>query len=242
MTAPTVAPGMHLAEATWTEVEAADAGLALLPVGSTEQHGPHAALSTDAVTAETVASAAAAAHDREVVVAPTIPVGISAEHRHFAGTLWVSADTFRAYVRETVESLLAQGVERVVLVNGHGGNTEALREVAATVSRETDGYAVAFTWFDAAGEMGHAGPVETALLRHVRPDLVREEQVAEAAEDAAQRWGTWVAGTNLAHDVEEFAPNGVVGDPREGDAERGEDLLNAARAALCDLLDGVAER
>jgi creatinine amidohydrolase len=237
---------MRLDAATWTDADALDTGLAVLPVGSIEQHGPHAALSTDTVTAEAVAAAGADAHDGEVAVAPTVPVGVSAEHRGFAGTLWVSADTFRAYVRETVESLASHGFDRVVLVNGHGGNRDALDEVAASVSRETDAYAVAFTWFDAVQgsdlEMGHAGSVETALLRHVRPGAVREERVEAAAGEAADGWGEWVGHANLAHDVAEFAPNGVVGDPREGDAADGEQLLADAADALRDVLGAVAER
>jgi creatinine amidohydrolase len=237
---------MHLADATWTDADAADADLALLPVGATEQHGPHAPLGTDTLAASAVADAAADAYDGEVVVAPTVPVGVSREHREFAGTLWVSPDTFRSYVRETVESLAYHGFDRVVVVNGHGGNVDALRETCAELSRDGDAYAVAFTWFDGVGDhsadMGHAGPLETAMLRHTHPDLVREDRVAEATEGAADRWGEWVAGVNLAHDSHEFTENGVVGDPAEGDAERGEELLALARDALCDLLAAVADR
>jgi len=71
--------------------------------------------------------------------------------------MWISPDTFRAYVREAAESLPHHGIDRVVFVNGHGGNVEALAEVARRFSRDDghDGYAVAFTWFEAVGE--HAG-------------------------------------------------------------------------------------
>jgi len=140
---------MHLAESTWTDADAVGTDLALLPVGSTEQHGPHAPLGTDIITADAVAAAGADAFDGEVVVAPAVPVGVAAEHRRFAGTLWVSEDTFRDYVRETVESLAAHGWDRVVVVNGHGGNAAPLREACASLSRDTDAYAVPFTWFDA---------------------------------------------------------------------------------------------
>jgi len=237
---------MHLADATWTDADGAATDLALLPVGSTEQHGPHAPLATDALNAETVAAAAADAYDGEVVVAPTVSVGVSAEHRQFTGTLWVSADTFRAYVRETVASLASHGWDRVVLVNGHGGNTAALREVAGTITREDDAYAVPFTWFEAVGdhraEMGHAGPLETALLRHVHPDLVREERIEEARAGASDRWGDWEDRVNLAYDVAEFTENGVIGDPADGGADRGEILLELARDALVELLVAVETR
>ncbi|WP_117592836.1 creatininase family protein [Haloprofundus halophilus] len=237
---------MHLTDAAWTDVRDLDTDLALLPVGSTEQHGPHAPLGTDALTAEAVAAAGADASDRDVVVGPTVPVGVAEEHRQFPGTLWVSEETFRSYVRETVQSLAYHGFDRVVVVNGHGGNVGALREVTARISRRDDAYAVPFTWFEAVGEhatrMGHGGPLETALLRHVAPETVREDRVEEARAGAADRWGEWVASVNLAHDSAEFAENGVVGDPSDGDAALGEELLDAAAAALARVLDAVAER
>ncbi|WP_435117561.1 creatininase family protein [Halolamina sp. C58] len=242
---------MRLADATWTDVRDADADLAVLPVGSTEGHGPHAPLGTDAFTAETVAEAGADAYETEtdepVLVAPTVPVGISEEHRAFDGTLWVSPDTFRAYVRETVESLAAgDGPDAVVLVNGHGGNTDALREVAARLTRDGVARVAPFTWFEAVGEhssdMGHAGPLETAFLRHDRPELVHEDRIDEAREGGSERWGDWVSGVNLAVDSDEFSENGVVGDPAAGDAERGAELEELATAALVDLLEAVRER
>ena len=252
---------MHLADSTWTDADAAGTALAVLPVGSTEQHGPHAPLGTDTLNAVAVAEAGIDVFDGEVVVAPAIPVGVSEEHRQFTGTLWVSEPTFRAYVRETVASLASHGFDRVVIVNGHGGNISALGEVAGTIVRHDDAFAVPFTWFDAIGEhrrdMGHAGPVETALLRHTHPTLVREDRIEAAREGASDRWGEWVSGVNLAFDSAEFTANGVVGDPGrvddgersseegaggETDAVRGEELLDLAAGALAELLGAVAER
>lgn len=241
---------MQLADATWTDVRDADTSLALLPVGSTEQHGPHAPLGTDFLNAESVAAAGADLYEAElgdpVVVGPPVTVGISEEHRAFDGTLWVSPDTFRAYVRETVESLAYHGFENVVIVNGHGGNVEALKEVAHRLTRDRTAKTAAFTWFNAVGdhssEMGHAGPLETAMLRHEHPDLVREERIEEAREGASDRWGEWVSGVNLAVDSDEFSENGVVGDPADGDAARGEELLELAAASLVDLLAALAAR
>ena len=237
---------MNLFDSTWTDADVAGTDLALLPVGSTEQHGPHAPLGTDVLTAEAVAEAGADAYDGEVVVAPAIPVGVAAEHRQFTGTLWVSEDTFRDYVRETVASLAHHGWDRVVIVNGHGGNVGALREVASTIVREDDAYAVPFTWFESVGdhadEMGHGGPLETAMLRHVAPDLVAEDRVEAAREGASDGWGEWVSYANLAVDSAEFTENGVVGDPAAGSAERGAELLDLASEALVRLLDAVESR
>jgi creatinine amidohydrolase len=257
---------MELSAATWTDAAAVETDLAVLPVGSTEQHGPHAPLGTDALAAETVAVAGADAYDGEVVVAPTVPVGVAEEHRHFAGTLWVSPDTFRDYVGETAAALASHGWDRVVVVNGHGGNVDALRELCARRSRDGDVYTVPFTWFDAVSldpaqghgdgsddvpappvdltevAMGHAGPVETSLVRAVAPDLVREDRFETAAADAADGWGEWAAGVNLAYDSAEFSENGAVGDPRLSDPALGEWLRDRAAERLADLLDRVATR
>ena len=251
---------MRLSEVAWTDVRDAEVDVAFLPVGSTEQHGPHAPLGTDALNAVAVADAGADAYEAggadgarpadrgEVAVAPLVSVGVAEEHRAFDGTMWVSPETFRAYVREAAASLVAHGIDRVVFVNGHGGNVEALAEVARRLSRDPDhdGYGVAFTWFEAVGDhasdMGHAGPLETALLRATNPALVSEARVTEASAGAADRWGEWVAGVNLAHDTDEFTDNGVVGDPTEGDAARGDALLAAASDALAELAAAVVAR
>ncbi len=241
---------MELSEATWPEVRDLETDLAVLPVGSTEQHGPHAPLGTDALTAEHVAKAGVEAYRKQtgtdIPIGPTIPVGIAAEHRAFDGTLWVSPDTFRAYVRETVESLAHHGFDRVVIVNGHGGNVDALRELTGTISRAGTAYAVAFTWFDSidveTAQMGHGGPLETALVRHLDESLIRVDKLDAAREGASTGWGEWVVGVNLAHDSDEFTDNGVVGDPTEATAELGADLLVAAGTALCELLSAVETR
>jgi creatinine amidohydrolase len=239
---------MHLAEAAWTDADDEDVDLAVLPVGSTEQHGPHAALGTDFLAADAIAAEAADRYDGVVAVAPPIPVGVAEEHRQFTGTLWVSEDTFRAYVRETVESLLGHGWDHLVVVNGHGGNTAALGEVCGAVTRHTDGYAVAFTWFDAIDvddadvDLGHGGAVETSLLQHCFPDLVDEDRLETAADGAADGWGEFHSGTNLAYDTAEFSENGAVGDPSAASPELGERLFDEASAALVSLFEAVVTR
>jgi creatinine amidohydrolase len=243
---------MDLSSTPWPAAADSETDLALVPVGSTEQHGPHAPLGLDCLTAEAVAAAGADAANDSPVVAPTIPVGIAAEHRDFAGTLWVSPDTFRSYVRETIESLAHHGWDRVVVVNGHGGNVAALREVCGEVSRAGDAYAVPFTWFEAVDPgaaglpaetaMGHGGAIETSLLRHLRPELVDPEKFESAVETGATRWGEWVSGVNLAYDTREFSGSGSVGDPRDSSPDAGEQLLGQAAEELADLLAAVSDR
>ncbi|KAA9404265.1 creatininase family protein (plasmid) [Haloarcula sp. KBTZ06] len=237
---------MDLQTETWTDMAAVETSLALLPVGSTEQHGPHAPLGTDTLDAEAVAEHGAEQYDDHVVVAPAVPVGVAEEHRAFTGTLWTSESTFRSYVRDIVRSLASHGWDHVVLVNGHGGNIDALREVSGKITRHDEAFAVPFTWFNAVGDhstdMGHGGPLETSLLQHTNTETVHEDRLDEAAAGGSDGWGEWQSGVNLAFDSDEFTENGVVGDPREGSAERGETLLELATESLVDLLDEIADR
>lgn len=237
---------MHLAEHPWTDVDDVDGDLAVVPVGSTEQHGPHAPLGTDTFNAEAVAAAGVDRSTHEVVVTPPVPVGIAAEHRQFTGTLWVAPETFRAYLRDVVTSLTHHGFDRVVFVNGHGGNVDALREVSGAITREDDAYAVAFTWFEAVGEyaseMGHGGPLETSLLLAVHPHLVADDRFEAARDGGSDGWGKWSQHVNLAFDSAEFTDNGTVGDPTEATAEWGDELLDRAATALAALIDEVADR
>lgn len=236
---------MLLAEAAWPAVADADATLAVVPVGSTEQHGPHAPLGTDTLAAAAVAEAASERIDEPVLQTPPLTVGISSEHRHFPGTLWLTPETFRAVVTDTAESVLAHGIEGLVFVNGHGGNAAALREVAAACSRRYTAHAAAVTWFEAVEtdiEMGHAGALETAVVRHLAPELVDEEAAEAAAEEGADRWGQWVRGVNIAYDTETFSTNGTVGDPSETTAADGEAVLTDAAAAVADVIRAVRDR
>lgn len=231
---------MELVDLAWTEAENVETRVVLLPVGSTEQHGPHAPLGTDTLLAEAVATRGAATADDPVIVAPTLPVGIAAEHRAFAGTLWLTPDTFRAVLRELCQALIHHGWDRIIIVNGHGGNSDAVQEVAATVSRETMSKCAAFTWFEAIdlspGTMGHGGPVETSALLAAVPDSLKRDEVESATDESAKRWGTWVGGTNIAYDSDEFTANGVVGDPAQADAQWGEVLLARAGERLAAIV------
>jgi creatinine amidohydrolase len=236
---------MNLTDRSWTDVDAVDTDLAVVPVGSTEQHGPHGPLGTDTLAARAVSEAGVERCDREVVVTPAVPVGVAEEHRQFTGTLWVSEDSFRGYLRDVVRSLAHHGFDRVVFVNGHGGNVSALREVAGTITRHDDAYAVPFTWFDAVGEgaadMGHGGPVETSLLLATDPDTVATDRLEEARDGGSDGWGEWCHHVNLAFDSAEFTDNGTVGDPTAASEERGRELLEGAATALAKLLETVAE-
>lgn len=226
-----------------------DAEVAVLPTGSTEQHGPALPLGTDSMTAETLA---ATVEDREdAVVLPTVPVGVSEHHRQFDGTLWVTPETFERYVTETLESVASHGVEKAVLVNGHGGNADALSRAARTVRADETMFAAPWNWWDSVGELteelfdgvgGHAGEMESSMMLRVREELVHEEQLADAEADGGESWGKTVHGANVGFDTLDFSESGAVGTPTDGSREAGEALFDRATEQLDGLVGWLADQ
>src|SRR6476646_2462830 len=144
---------------TWPEVEAVRAAgvdAVLLPIGSTEQHGRHMPLDTDCLIARELCRLAAEAGEEEgvrLLVAPTLNVTLSWYHMQFPGSLRLSTTTFLTVFREVCESLAEHGFERLIAVNGHGGNIAALT-VAVNHYFETTGRRVILAqWWDLAGDV-----------------------------------------------------------------------------------------
>ncbi|SDJ55154.1 creatininase family protein [Natronorubrum texcoconense] len=231
---------MQLETSSWTDVEDAAPTTALLPVGSTEQHGPHAPVGTDTIIARAMAAEADRRCTVESAVLPTLPVGIAPYHGHFAGTLSVSSETLRRYVRDVVESLEDSSVETVVFVNGHGGNGGTLgnlaREIADSPALELEAYC--WEWMRAVDEhVGHAGELETSVLLHLRPDDVGEPVAGDA-----EAWDDTVDGGVVHRFTEEFSENGAVGDATAASAETGERVFETAVDALCSFVNRVEGR
>jgi creatinine amidohydrolase len=240
-----------LAEHTTTTAAEAleDAEVAILPTGSTEQHGPALPLGTDFMAAEAVARSTV---DREaVVVLPTIPVGVSDHHRQFHGTLWTRPETFEAYVADTVASVASHGVRKAVVVNGHGGNTDALRRAARGLRADEVAFAAPWNWWASVGDLveelfgefpGHADEVETSMMLEVAGNLVREAALAAAEEGASDAWGEDIHGANVGFDTADFTETGAVGSPTQGSAEAGHKLFEKASAELDALVTWLAEQ
>ncbi len=231
---------MELHRMTWTDAREAlnERTLALLPVGSTEQHGPHLPLGTDTLTAEALVRKAGACGPW--LELPSVSFGVSEHHRQFWGTLWIDPMVLKEYVKGIANSLLYHGVRRLVLVNGHGGNTPAL-EQAARELRMIGVAAYVFVWWRAIADTiaevvttggSHAGEMETSAILALHSDLVHPERYPEAYSGASQAWGRWLYGSNVAFDTLDFSNSGCVGDPSPASAEKGDSLLNAASDRL----------
>jgi creatinine amidohydrolase len=233
-------------ETTTTAAEAIeDVDVALLPTGSIEQHGPALPLGTDMLAAEAIARAV---DGPGTLVLPTLPVGVSVHHRQFDGTLYVEDDVFASYVHQTLASLADHGVRKAVIVNGHGGNTEAITDAARGLRDAGLGFAAPWNWWADLEErieeefgtgLGHADEVETSVMLHLT-ELVREERLEEAEAGAADAWGKSVHGAAVGFDTADFSDSGAVGHPTDGTAEIGAELVAAATEDLEALVDWLA--
>jgi creatinine amidohydrolase len=170
---------------------AAGESLAVLPIGATEQHGPHLPTGTDVFAVEAVSreAAAQASADVPIVVTPTLPFGSSHHHFAFGATLSLSTETYLRVLCDLIESLITDGFKCIFIVNGHGGNHELAQLAARDMAlrhpvRVAAGSYWNITWRDLVAVdahrgrrlPGHAGDFETSLILSLRPDLVSAER------------------------------------------------------------------
>lgn len=241
---------VRLRELTWPEArEALRERVVLLPVGSVEQHGRHMPLATDHITAERIAHQAEERHP--LVVAPTLPYGISPHHRQFWGTCWVRSELFRDFVLDIARSLKSHGVTRIVVVNGHGGNSAALGEAGLTL-RQEGAALVVFDWWrgiddqlareilgeEGASIGGHACASETSVGLHLFPEWMKPE----AAVDVPVGWAPPVHGGQVHFDTIDFSEHGNVGFPSLARREAGAALIERAVSNLVALVRWLESR
>ncbi|HEU5475543.1 MAG TPA: creatininase family protein [Actinophytocola sp.] len=218
------------------------AEVAVLPVGSFEQHGALLPLITDTVVAVTVTKAIAAAYP--VLQLPPVTISCSHEHAGWAGTVSISAATLYAVINDVAASLRAGGIDRLVVVNGHGGNYVLSNVVQEAGPR---GHRMALfptevDWLTARAAGGirthpdsdmHAGELETSLLLHAHPGLVRPDYAAhDHLADERNRM--------LTLGLAAYTASGVVGLPSLASAEKGRDVLASLVASFADVLSALS--
>lgn len=223
-----------LPTATSTEEAARAAKVAVLPVGSFEQHGRHLPLATDTIVACAIAEAVSKRYD--LLLLPPLTMACSHEHADYTGTVSISAGTLIAVIRDIQASLELRGVRHLVLVNGHGGNyvlgniaqeaNVAEPRIALFPHRDdwTQARKVAGMVTDNHEDM-HGGELETSVVLHVAPELVRD---AYQDDDWIASERTHLHITGMAG----YTENGLIGRPSLASADKGRLLLEQLTASL----------
>jgi creatinine amidohydrolase len=244
---------MKFAEMTFPELRRLprDRCVVLLPIAACEQHSHHLPTITDTVLVTAVADGTEAARPAEVLQLPTLWLGASHHHLRFGATLSASVDTHTEILCEIVEPLLEDGYQRVMILNGHGGNIDtmqmALRQLQPDWREVT--LAAASYWDLAAKElaelaegprksMGHACEFETSMMLALRPELVRKDQIR----DDPPRDNPALRGLYLAEDMHQRTDHGCVGYPALASAEKGRKFLDAAIARTAEVVGELLRR
>lgn len=207
---------------------AAAGAVVIVPIGATEQHGLHLPVDVDCRAAEHTARTAARIASVPVLVTPTIWAALSPHHMPHRGTITLTLDTLARLLSDLCGSITAHGFERILFVNGHGGNTGILSAATLELRHRLQRQVETVSWFDLVGDVmaelregpgddvGHAGEIETSVMLYLAPDLVRLER------------GELVTG--------------ITDDPRRATAEKGELLLRTAAERLAGLVAGLHAR
>lgn len=238
--------------------------IAVLPVAATEQHGPHLPLCVDSALVDGVIAAALPhlAADVPALFLPTQAVGLSPEHARFAGTLTLKAETVIRLWTDIGESVAACGVKKLVLLNSHGGQVGVMDIVARDLRARLGMLVYGVNWFglplvgpggedvnalfsDHEHRFGiHAGDIETSMMLALAPeqvDMAKAQNFASTSEDRAKRFDVLGNGKSakLGWQMQDYNPQGAVGNAAVASADKGSRVLDAAGRALARLLAEV---
>ncbi|MEL6791949.1 MAG: creatininase family protein [Pseudomonadota bacterium] len=249
----------------WADLKAADFGalpadaIAILPVGAIEQHGPHLPVSVDRDLVEAVSARALArlSPERSALFLPTLATTKSGEHDRYPGALSLSAEALLATLRDIGASVARAGIERLVFLNGHGGNTAVLEIAARDLRIERNMIAATCSWFgfadygDQFDEAGlrfdlHAGDIETSAMLAARPELV-DMSLARNFAPAMEDWerdyrfiGLTGQAAKPGWIIDDLNADGACGDASAATAEKGAALLDSAAENFARFLDEFA--
>jgi len=225
--------------------------IVIVPVGSVEQHGPHLPVEVDSTLGEAVSQRTAraiAARGQQALVLPMVWTGLSEHHMSFGGTITLSLATFSALMEDICVSILRHGFRRIVLLNGHGGNENALRNVTDELTPKLRAPIVQFTYWYAAAEpigailetqavLSHACEAETSMMMALRPELVAEDRIPLAKSNRTPNVEEFVgSGVYRWRSVGSRSASGVIGNPEAATKEKGVRLLDAISTTLADKL------
>jgi creatinine amidohydrolase len=243
------------------DIATQDGSVLVIPVGSIEQHGYHMPVGTDTILVDAVARLGSerVMDDVPLLVTPPVWSGYSPHHMPFGGTITLDHDDMMDMIEQLADAALDNGFDSLLLLNGHGGNDSLVSSATSTIGTDhPEAEVLGLTYFQLAtsfidsirdselGGMGHAGEFETSLMLHLRPELVKEDQMegTEMDEPYPQGIDDLVAGGPLSvyRDFDEYSESGAIGDPTVASAEKGEKILEMLCDEVADILRRMHER
>lgn len=244
-------------EFTWPEIRAAVAGnrVAVLPVGTVEQHGPHLPLVTDVLTAAEMSRMAVEQMPEEAVLLPAVYYSFNEHHMDFPGTIAVEGETIVRYVTDIGVSLARHGFRKVLLVNGHGSNVPFLDIAARNITNRTEAVCAMVPWWNLIprellaslresefpGGMAHGCELETSVMLHLRPDLVQmdraEKDISFPRPTEFFYWDLQAGSPVFFQEwFSRYSRTGTVGDPTLATAEKGRQFVEAVVERMTALI------
>jgi creatinine amidohydrolase len=223
----------------------------LAPIAACEQHSDHLPTFTDTILVTGVAEGVEQCLAQQVLLLPTLWFGASAHHLRFGGTLSAEVDTHITMLCDLLVPLLEDGYQRVLVLNGHGGNIDTMQVALRRLQpRYRDRILSAASYWDLAKKelgvlaegprktMGHACEFETSMVLALRPDLVQRVQI----KDDPPRDDPVLRGLFLADDMRQHTDHGAVGYPERASAEKGRAFLNAAITRAAEVVTALLGR
>jgi creatinine amidohydrolase len=249
-------------EFTWPEIRDAVAQqrVAVLPVGTVEQHGPHLPLVTDVLTATEMSRMAVEQMRQEAVLMPSVYYSFNEHHLDFPGTIAVKGETIINYVTDIGLSLAHHGFRKILLVNGHGSNVPFLDIAARNITNKTEAICAMASWWsliprdllaklresEYPGGMAHGCELETSVLMHLRGDLVQMDKAERDISFQPTEFFYWDLQAPSPIFFQEwfsrYSRTGTVGDPTKASAEKGRMFVEAVVERMVALIREFRER
>ena len=241
---------MQLAHLNWPDLEKVSRETVVVyPIASLEQHGPHLPFITDTAEVTAIVERLEQEMPDEILCLPTQWLGYSPHHMKFKGTITAKSETHINIIIETVTSMVSAGFNRVLIVNGHGGNIANMNVALQKILEECPDvkvYGTSWFIFDEVGEIreagphgwGHAGEMETSVMLAIHPELVKNDRFKK---DGHPMESDYVDKVRRFRNMHELTDRGTFGDPTFGSAEKGERFIKAAVDVLVRIVADIKE-
>ena len=241
---------MKLAHLNWPDMEKVSRETVVVyPIASLEQHGPHLPFITDTAEVTAIVDRLDEEIGEEILCLPTQWLGYSPHHMKFKGTVTAKSETHINLIVETVTSMVSADFNRILIVNGHGGNVPNMQVALQRVLEQCpDAKVYGTSWFtyDEVGEIreagphgwGHAGEMETSVMLAIHPDLVKSDRFQK---DGYPMESEYVGQVRRFRNMHELTDRGTHGDPTFGSAEKGERFIKAGVDVLIRIVADIKE-